>query len=82
MTRQHIHALAKHPKLKGYLQSGVCIGERKIVTTPVLLFQVSSYYIEVFFTEDESEVVSTRTFSEVEELEPYLKGIDIAALFF
>lgn len=43
----------------------------------VLLFQLGSFYVEVFFTPDCEEVLDTRSFEDTEELQPYLVSINL-----
>jgi hypothetical protein len=46
----------------------------------ILLFQIDSFYVEVYVDREEEEIGYIRAFSSTEFLAPYLKRIDISGL--
>lgn len=59
---------------------GVPIGERKSHRHRVVLYQVHSFYAEVYFHQNSSIVCKIRPFSSTEQLWPYLKQIDLSCV--
>jgi hypothetical protein len=72
-----MHEEKQHRNL---LFNGTCIADRRIGNTQVLLFQLYSFYVEVYFNEEGDEVVYTRGFEDIEELEPYLNQIELKGI--
>jgi len=63
---------------------GVFMGSRLKGENKILLYQVDSFYIELFydrFEEIQIPIRLLRTFEGVDSLDPYLKKIDIRMLF-
>jgi hypothetical protein len=78
MTLQHFRALTQNKQNKKLLTEGVCIADRKTDEVQALLFQIEAFYVEVFFTGEGDEVLFSRSFEDVEELDPYLQTIDLS----
>ena len=57
------------------------IAERKDRGYNVFLYQIYSFYIEVWHSCNLKDKYKLRSFSGTEELEPYLQKIDISNLF-
>jgi len=53
------------------------IAERKEGVLTILLYQLYSFYVEVYYQQDLNEIQKIRTFSNTELLEPYLEQFDI-----
>ena len=77
MTLQQFQVLNQHHQFHHLLLDGTCIAERTTEEVQVLLFQLGSFYVEVFFTPDCEEVFDTRSFDDTEELQPYLATINL-----
>lgn len=77
MTLQQFQVLNQHYQFRHLLLDGTCIAERITEEMQVLLFQLGSFYVEVFFTVDCEEVLDTHSFEDIEELRPYLSVIDL-----
>ena len=63
---------------------GVFMASRMKGETKILLYQVDSFYIELFYDRHEEIQIPIRllrTFEGVESLDPYLNKIDIKMLF-
>ena len=78
MTLQNFRALTQNKQNKKLLTEGVCIADRKTAEIQALLFQIEGFYVEVFFNEQGDEVLFSRSFEDVAELDPYLQGIDLS----
>lgn len=80
MTLQRFRALTQNKQNKKLLSEGVCIAERRIDEVQAFLFQIDGFYVEVFFNSEGAEILFSRSFEDLEELEPYLQSIDISCL--
>lgn len=61
-------------------EKGALICMRKEGFYKILLFQVDAFYAEIFYHTHFNVIIKIRTFSDTEQLEPYLKNIDIVDL--
>ena len=59
---------------------GVHIGDRPRGRYWILLYQLDSFYVEVFYDARKDAIVGFRPFRSVGQLSPYLKQIDISEL--
>ncbi|GEO11983.1 hypothetical protein SAE01_44790 [Segetibacter aerophilus] len=57
---------------------GAFVGERAVGNLRVALYQLYSFYVEVYY--DDNEIESVRSFCDTSQLEPYLKDIDITSV--
>jgi hypothetical protein len=57
---------------------GVCIGGRTEEGYIVLLYQLCSFYIEVFYQKEYNFISEFKAFDDTELLEPYLKKIELS----
>ena len=80
MTLQHFRVLSRDKEYRNLLVNGVCVAERLIGSMQVLLFQLSTIYVEVYFNEEGDEIVYTHSFKNTDELEPYLYNDAITRL--
>jgi hypothetical protein len=53
------------------------IAERREGVLTILLYQLYSFYVEVYYQQDLNEIQRLRTFSNTELLEPYLDQLNI-----
>jgi hypothetical protein len=81
MDLQQFNTLSKSRKVRNLLINGSCIGERKIEDAQVLLFQLYSFYVEVFLNYEGDEVLHSRSFEDIEELRPYLEQVNLSSLY-
>jgi hypothetical protein len=56
---------------------GVMLGERKEDDYWIVLYQLDSFYVEVYYRLQDDEIVKFRSFHSVKFLEPYLNTINI-----
>ena len=80
MTLQHFRVLSQDRHHRDLLINGVCVAERFIGTIQVLLFQLNTLYVEVYFSNEGDEILYTRSFKNTDELEPYLYSDAITQL--
>ncbi len=80
MNLQQFKNMSEEKQHRSLLLYGTCIADRKTDSTHALLFQLNSFYVEVFFNEDGDEVVYTKSFEDIDELEPYLNQIELKGI--
>jgi hypothetical protein len=61
-------------------EQGVYIGKRKLDGRPALLYQVESFYVEVFYLAYRKHVLKVRASASTAILDPYLEQIDVVSL--
>jgi hypothetical protein len=59
---------------------GVHIGERADGDHWILLYQIDSFYVEVFYDKVKNVIVKYTAFQTTERLKPYLQQIDLKEL--
>jgi hypothetical protein len=77
MTLPQFNTLKNNEQLHHVLIQGACIGERATDEHLVLLFQLRKFYVEVFFTPDCDEIIDSKSFDDLDELQPYLEKVSI-----
>ena len=60
--------------------AGVLIGARQEDFHKVLLYQIDGFYVEVFYQYFQGKMVKIQSFSQTDQLDPYLKSINISSL--
>ncbi|WP_121357362.1 hypothetical protein [Flavisolibacter nicotianae] len=80
MTFQQFVSLPKDMQRKVVKHCGVFLFGRTGVGVNVLLYQVESYYVEIYFNEKMSEAIDIRGFDDTRFLEPYLRMVDVSEL--
>lgn len=80
MTIRHFNTLCQHKHLKNVLLDGVFIADRHEEERMALLFQINSYYVEVIFNTEGNEVLDSRSFENVDELDPYLQCVSLSGV--
>jgi len=68
----------KETKKQLLLKYGVYLMNRPDGAFILYLFQIDSFYVEVYFDKEEEEIGYIRTFADIEQLAPYLQAIDIS----
>ena len=59
---------------------GHFVGDRKENNFSIMLYQVRSFYVELYYSGQENKISKLRSFSSTEQLEPYLRNINISGL--
>ena len=62
------------------LDEGIYLSSRMHLDYTVLLFQLDNFYVELFYPKDKDKCVIIKGFENTDELEPYLKRINISPL--
>ena len=60
--------------------AGVLIGARQEGYYKILLYQINSFYVEVYYQYFQGKMVKLKSFSDTDELQPYLEAINIRSL--
>lgn len=61
-------------------REGVMLWERKSRNFSIYLFQLDSFYVELFFFKESGEFATIKPFDNMDELSPYLREIDVGQL--
>jgi hypothetical protein len=80
MTLQQFKALSQNMQYRNLLLNGVCLTSRDTADSCILLFQLSDFYIEIYFDRNCDEIIESRSFRDTDELQPYLKQMDISSI--
>jgi hypothetical protein len=80
MTLFDFQLLPEGEKLGVLYEEGVYIGKRKAGKLAALMFQLDSFYVEVFYRHYRRHVERIRCSSCTAFLEPYLEQIDVMHL--
>ena len=81
MTLYQFNVLTENEKTTIVWNEGDVVGDRKENNFSILLYQVWSFYVELYYNGQENKISKLRSFSSIEQLEPYLGKIDISELF-
>jgi hypothetical protein len=68
-------------KQQQVMWNGIHIADRIQGTYRIVLYQMDSFYIEVFYNHENNNIDRYRAFYSIEQLRPYLAQIDITAIF-
>lgn len=80
MTLQHFNKLSQHKKHRNLLVNGVWLADRQTEEATVLLFQLDSFYVEIFFSKQDDDITQSNCFDSVDYLDPYLEDIDLSCI--
>lgn len=77
MTAQQFNILNEDIQHKYLLIRGECIASRETEDHCILLFQMDNFYVEVYFDKECDEIIHSRTFEDIGELQPYFAQVEI-----
>lgn len=80
MTLFDFQLLSKNEQVDLLYKEGVYIGKRKINNSCVLLYQLESFYIEVYYKKYRCSVIRIHCFRSTTLLDPYMEQIDVEHL--
>jgi len=80
MTLQDFQLLPEARQIDELYQSAVYLGKRKQASSIILLYQLESFYVEVYYRKYRSHVRHLHCFESTELLDPYLEQIDVENL--
>ena len=81
MRFKDYNSLSDSEKIDVLYDHGVYIGKRTIGTTVVLLYQLGSFYVEVYYKLYRRFIRRIHSFISTDFLDPYLQQIEIDFLF-
>ena len=61
-------------------ENGVHIGERFDGEYKIILYQIFSFYIELFYHDEYNLLRRLRSFSHIDSLDPYIKNVDLSEI--
>jgi hypothetical protein len=80
MTVWDFQLLPQQKQVEILYRDGVYIGKHKAASSIILLFQLDSFYVEVFYRKYRSHIKLLHCFDSTEHLDPYLEQIDVEDL--
>jgi len=72
--------LADHEQINVLYKDGVFIGKRKLGNETVILYQVESFYVEIFYRKYRCFIAKINCFTSVDLIAPYLSQVNVAEL--
>ena len=80
MTLFEFQLLSEGEQVAALYQQGVYIGKRKVESMTVLLYQLESFYAEVYYRSYRRYIYKIRCLDSTTILDPYLEQIDVEYL--
>lgn len=80
MTMFEFGLLPDNEKIDILYNQGVYIGKRRVEKLSVLLYQLETFYVEVYYKKHRRHVTRVYCFSSTTLLDPYLEQIDVEHL--
>lgn len=80
MTFEQYCSLPKDMQRKVVKHCGAFLFGRTGAGVNVILYQVESFYVEIYFDEKMSEAIRIKAFEDTRHLEPYLRMVDVSEL--
>jgi hypothetical protein len=80
MTLYQFRLLDVEEQLGTAIYEGDFVGDRIEENYMVLLYQVHSFYVEVYYSPISNEILKHRSFSSTNQLEPYLSQVNLSEL--
>lgn len=80
MTLSKFNKLSIEEQQKAVLINGVFLAERKDPPLRMMLYDMESFYVEVFFLSRYNKVAWFNAFQSTKKLEPYLQTIDVNSI--
>ena len=77
MTLLDFQVLTMQEQINVLYQQGVYIGKRKTERLTVLILQLDSFYVEVFYKRYRIEITRLRCSTSTKMLDPYLAQIEV-----
>lgn len=80
MKPEEFNLLTEDQKISVLWRRAKIVAERKLNNYNVFLYQVDSFYIEVWYSFNLMNIHNIRSFTDTAELQPYLERIIIPAI--
>ncbi len=80
MELYEFNVLTKDEKTALVWSKGDYVADRKERDCFILLYQVFSFYVEIWYVTAENKINKLRSFNSTNQLQPYLEVIDISGI--
>ncbi|HEU0111436.1 MAG TPA: hypothetical protein VFQ73_11190 [Flavisolibacter sp.] len=80
MTLQQFRSCSNYVQQQLLRHQAVFLSERRSMDWNILLFQLESFYVEVYYERKTQKVELIKSFDDMDQLDPYLRKIDVLAL--
>jgi hypothetical protein len=77
MTLYQFKVLKQQEQYQTVWDSGVYLTDRIVENNRFALYQIDSFYVEIFYNTNENKIISIKSFLSTDLLEPYLDKIKI-----
>ena len=77
MTLYQFNAADEAEQIEALWDKGVHIGDRQDEEHIIVLYQIDSFYVEVYYNQEYNVIRRFRSFSDTDQLEPYAIQIEI-----
>lgn len=81
MTQYHFNILEENEKANIVWRKGVLLGERTDRYYTISLYQLNDFYVEVFRHNHFNVITRFKSFSNTNQLAPYLEEISLEGMF-
>lgn len=81
MTLYEFNMLENDDQYSAVWEHGIHIGERIEGPQKLILYQMFSFYVELYYSVEDNKLTKLRSFSSIKCLDPYLPYIDISNLY-
>jgi hypothetical protein len=76
----NFHVMDESKKIQILHQQGIYIGKRKHLNVCMVLYQLESFYVEIYYRKYRMYITNIEVFEDTVLLEPYLHQIDVEHL--
>ncbi|MBA2329319.1 MAG: hypothetical protein M3413_07070 [Bacteroidota bacterium] len=80
MKMLNFQVMDENKKINILYRQGIYIGKRKFLNFCTVLYQLDSFYVELYYKKYRTYIDKIRVFESTELLEPYLDQIDVEHL--
>ena len=80
MSLNEFRQLTENDQIDLLYKQGVYVGKRNQNERVVVLYQVDSFYVEIFYRKYRQYIARMHFFTTTDKLQPYLKQIDVEEL--
>lgn len=81
VTERYFSTLSNEEKYQVVWSMAVYLCVNKAANCPSFLYQVNDFYVEVVYNETLSKIITIRSFTNPQELAPYLRKIDLQEIY-
>ena len=80
MTLYEFKSLSEDQQTELVWSEGDFVADRHESDCCILLYQIRSFYVELYYNGQANKLSKLRSFSSINQLEPYLNNIDILGI--